>query len=280
MKTFYTRTLSAVVFAAVMLVGMLWNVWSFCILFLIIAVLGLKEYFGMIPLFSDHQKIPFYQQLIVLLLLPAGFLIASGEHFSLLGQSALFFGLQLFAFLLMLLIMPTAMSKQPAKAFGKLRYNLLGLLYVGLPFSLMIHLRWNFSIEHLPVIPLGIIFSLWINDSLAYITGSLIGKTPFFPSISPKKTWEGTLGGILFTILAGALYGYYGSTFTMGLWIAIAGITALAGTAGDLLESKLKRRAGIKDSGNILPGHGGILDRFDSLILATPFVWMLVNLCV
>ncbi len=277
MKTFYTRTLTALVFAVIMLGGMLWNVWSFCALFLVITLLGLQEYFRLIrQLRPDHKRIPFYQQLIVMLFIPAGFLIASGTHFDLLGQSALFFGLQLAAFLLMLLVLPIGAGKRPAAALKNLRYGLLGLLYLGVPFSLMVHLRWNFSIKHLPVIPLGILFSLWINDSLAYITGSLIGKTPFFPSISPKKTWEGTLGGILLTIIAGTLYGYLGSMYSTGLWIALAGVAAISGTVGDLLESKLKRLAGIKDSGHILPGHGGILDRFDSLILATPFVWILV----
>jgi phosphatidate cytidylyltransferase len=115
---------------------------------------------------------------------------------------------------------------------------------------------------------------------MAYIVGSLIGKTPL-SKISPKKTWEGTIGGI---VLSALIMGYVGFVFDewfvfgkqLSFWIILALIAVIAGTFGDLLESKLKRMAGVKDSGHIMPGHGGFLDRFDSLILATPFVWLYV----
>lgn len=281
MKTFYTRTLTALVFAVIMLGGMLWNNVSFCILFLIVALLGLREYDHLVKnIHSGYSQTPVYHKIIVMLLVPAGFLIASGTHFSFSGRPAFFFGLQLLLFLLMLLILLSGLSRQPALAFRNLGYSLLGLLYIGLPLSLMIHLEGHFSVNTVPVLPLGIVFSLWINDSLAYITGSLIGETPFFPSISPKKTWEGTLGGIFLTLVAGALYGWFSNTYSIGIWIAVTGITAITGTAGDLLESKIKRLAGVKDSGSLMPGHGGILDRFDSLILATPFVWLFAMIII
>ena len=119
-----------------------------------------------------------------------------------------------------------------------------------------------------------IIFSIWINDTMAYIVGSLIGKTPL-SKISPKKTWEGTTGGIILSVIVITLF-----LQPLLYWkylLGISLISALAGTFGDLLESKLKRMAGVKDSGSIMPGHGGFLDRFDSLILATPFVWLYVT---
>ncbi len=139
------------------------------------------------------------------------------------------------------------------------------------------------------LLPIVIIFSLWVNDTMAYLVGSFIGKTPL-SKISPKKTWEGTIGGIILCIIAiGFLFS---SSFSLLItknpqkefpfpinnihWFVIAGISAIAGTFGDLLESKLKRMAGVKDSGRIMPGHGGFLDRFDSLLLATPFVWLYV----
>lgn len=124
------------------------------------------------------------------------------------------------------------------------------------------------------IIPLVVIFSIWINDTMAYITGSLIGKTPF-SKVSPKKTIEGTVGG---AILCVAVMG--GIAYVMQLHVVqvciIAGISAVMGTVGDLLESKLKRMADVKDSGQIMPGHGGFLDRFDSMLLAIPFVWLYV----
>ena len=166
-----------------------------------------------------------------------------------------------------------------------LKYILLGLIYITMPIFLMIDLgtelrvytinNTNEIIYH-KLIPCSIIFSIWINDTMAYIVGSLVGKTPL-SKISPKKTWEGTLGGIILaTFVAGVIAWQF--DFSIQKIVIIAGIASIAGTFGDLLESKLKRMAGIKDSGNIMPGHGGFLDRFDSLLLAIPAVWLYVFL--
>lgn len=138
------------------------------------------------------------------------------------------------------------------------------------------------------IIPIVIIATIWINDTMAYIVGSLIGKTPL-SKISPKKTWEGTIGGIILAIAVVGLLAkffiplqYHLPGFVLEIanyhWFIIAAIAAIAGTFGDLLESKLKRMAGVKDSGQIMPGHGGFMDRFDSLLLATPAVWLYVKL--
>ncbi len=162
-------------------------------------------------------------------------------------------------------------------------YSTSGLIYISLPIVLLIGLRNLYSID-IPdenfdlgkVLPLTLIFSLWINDTMAYIVGSLIGKTQM-TTISPKKTWEGTIGGIILCIVVmifiGDLMG-----LERGDSICISAIASIAGTFGDLLESKLKRMAGVKDSGHIMPGHGGFLDRFDSLLVATPFVGLYVYL--
>jgi phosphatidate cytidylyltransferase len=127
------------------------------------------------------------------------------------------------------------------------------------------------------VIPCAIIFSIWINDTMAYIVGSFIGKTPF-SKISPKKTWEGTIGGAVLCVVVITLLGKWLGYYRTMDWIAISSICAVFGTLGDLLESKLKRLAGVKDSGSFMPGHGGFLDRFDSLLIAVPFVWIYVQL--
>ena len=133
------------------------------------------------------------------------------------------------------------------------------------------------------LIPCIIIFSIWINDTMAYVVGSLIGKTPF-SKISPKKTWEGTAGGAILCVAVMVLFIYFipAAKAVLSTWdvAAIAAICAIFGTAGDLLESKIKHLAGVKDSGSFLPGHGGFLDRFDSLLVATPFVWLYVWLFV
>ena len=168
-------------------------------------------------------------------------------------------------------------------------YLPIAFFYIVLPVLLMIDLGLNgqYYIHNLSektasvysaLLPCAIIFSLWINDTMAYLVGSMIGKTPF-SKISPKKTWEGTLGGALLCVISMALLGHNsesGKVLSYTNWICIAGICTFFGTLGDLLESKLKRMANIKDSGTIMPGHGGFLDRFDSMLVATPIVWLYI----
>ena len=170
-------------------------------------------------------------------------------------------------------------------------YLPLALIYIVMPLLMMIDLGISgdlYSKDQIifndlfysALIPCAILFSIWTNDTMAYLVGSFIGKTPF-SKISPKKTWEGTIGGIILCMVVITLAGYFipvAKTVHWQHWLYLAAICAVFGTAGDLLESKLKRVAGIKDSGNMMPGHGGFLDRFDSLLVATPFVWLYVKL--
>jgi phosphatidate cytidylyltransferase len=164
-------------------------------------------------------------------------------------------------------------------------YSFAGLIYISLSWGMMMELRGNgmilngnnIIIDLGWAIPIVLISSIWINDTMAYIVGSFIGKTPLSP-ISPKKTWEGTIGGAILCIVVVSLVGHLWLKATLIDLVVISSIAALIGTLGDLFESKLKRLAGVKDSGQIMPGHGGFLDRFDSLILATPFVWMYIML--
>ena len=124
-----------------------------------------------------------------------------------------------------------------------------------------------------PKILISIIILIWTNDTFAYLVGKNIGKNKLFPSVSPKKTIEGFAGGLVFTVIVGALLAnYYIMASTLYIWIVIAAIVSIFSTLGDLIESKLKRVAGIKDTGNIMPGHGGILDRLDSIIFVIPFI--------
>ena len=172
------------------------------------------------------------------------------------------------------------------------KYALFGLVYITLPILLLLHLglsapvflqekgaSTSSSFQYAALIPCLIIFSIWINDTMAYLVGSVIGKTPF-SKISPKKTWEGTGGGaLLCVLLMGFLFPliarhYFTVQLATPVYFVIAAICGVFGTLGDLLESKFKRMANVKDSGAIMPGHGGFLDRFDSLLVAVPFVWV------
>lgn len=231
-QTFKTRALTALLFVIVMLVGLLWNFWSFLILFTVI-------HFGC------------WYEFIKL------------------------------------------MKKIYAEKY--LGYCLLGLLYITLPILMLLDLR-TISIVYTIgykdklildiAIPLCIIFSIWINDTMAYLVGSLIGRTPL-TKISPKKTWEGTIGGIILCVIAvGFLFPLVmGNVLAISYaplrtWFIIPAICGIFGTLGDILESKIKRMADVKDSGSFMPGHGGFLDRFDSLLIAVPFVWLYIKLIV
>ena len=144
--------------------------------------------------------------------------------------------------------------------------------YVILPFILTNYVAMGVK-GYNPKILISIIVLIWTNDTFAYLVGKNIGKNKLFPSVSPKKTIEGFAGGLVFTIIGGVLLAnYYIIASTLFIWIVIAAIVSIFSTLGDLIESKLKRVAGIKDTGNIMPGHGGILDRLDSIIFVIPFI--------
>lgn len=237
-EVFKTRSLTAVVFVIVMLLGLFWNYWSFLLLFTIIHFGAWYEFVKLMKKIHGEKYLPYSLLGLLYITLPVLMLIDMGLHANVAGESGEKQGLFSSAF-------------------------------------------WDTSFSNL--IPCIIIFSIWINDTMAYIVGSFIGKTPF-SKISPKKTWEGTAGGVILCIIVITLLAYYlpvtKAVVNLLDVAVIAAICGIFGTAGDLLESKIKRMAGVKDSGSFMPGHGGFLDRFDSLLIATPFVWLYVCLFV
>lgn len=257
--TFFTRLGSAIVFSIIMMAGLLWNEYAFIALVVLIQVLCLREYFALIKKITPEvywpNWLPMTIQAISLLWLLLETPLLNGVRFS-----------QLLMFAPILILLLTTLHKKTALQAGI--QSLAGMAYIVLPMILLYSLRMQ-SI----VLPLSLVLMLWMNDTMAYIVGSFIGKTPFSP-ISPKKTWEGTIGGVILTIGGAAVWGYYTPYYSMQDWMALALCASIAGTAGDLLESKLKRLADVKDSGAIMPGHGGALDRFDSLLVATPFAFV------
>ena len=284
-QVFKTRALTAIVFAAIMLTGLLWNHWSFFVLFSIIHFGCWWEYLKLTEKIHHTSFHPYTK--LGLMLMGYGLMLwfcspaYNINSYGLKENISLPVSAAGFAILLIGIFQKNSIQ---FKAFGM---ALLGLVYISLCWGLIIDLynvfflkgqNFIFVVEP-KIIPLLIIASIWINDTMAYIMGSFIGKTPL-SKISPKKTWEGTISGIILSVAVVGLISYFG--FNFGLIIRhvviIAAIAAIAGTFGDLLESKLKRMAGVKDSGSLMPGHGGFLDRFDSLLLATPFVWLYVQL--
>ncbi len=165
-------------------------------------------------------------------------------------------------------------KKDPIANLGA---TMLSQIYVGVFFGLMnlLPFRTNAlsgSIEYNYILVLALFIFLWVSDSGAYCVGSLIGKRKLFQRISPNKSWEGSIGGGVFAIIAALIIGHFYPIFNYSQWVGFALVVVVFGTWGDLTESLFKRKLGIKDSGNILPGHGGFLDRFDSTILAVPAV--------
>jgi phosphatidate cytidylyltransferase len=154
---------------------------------------------------------------------------------------------------------------------------MLAQMYIALPFSLINVLAFNATSEGFvafnTLLPLSIFIFLWVNDSGAYCVGSLIGRHKLFPRISPGKSWEGSVGGAVFVLAAAYAISYFldqEQMLSMPAWLGLGLVVVVFGTWGDLVESLFKRTLGVKDSGNILPGHGGMLDRFDSSLLAIP----------
>ena len=157
----------------------------------------------------------------------------------------------------------------------------LGLINRYLIFSFAFLTLLPFSTpNYSPYLMICILIIIWVNDSFAFLVGKNFGKTKLFVSVSPKKTIEGFVGGFVFSLLTAYVISNYNKEFTLLNWIIIAAIVSVIGTIGDLIESKFKRQANIKDSGNIMPGHGGILDRLDSLLFAAPFVYLYINFII
>jgi len=190
----------------------------------------------------------------------------------------------LFLFPLVSLVMVTELFRKAERPFDSLAHTFFSILYTAIPFSLFPFAAFNreglaplVSMEGIafsPAILIGFFILLWTNDTGAYLVGSSMGKHPLFERISPRKSWEGFFGGLIMTMLVSLLLpGWLGLTDATG-WMIIAVIISFTGTLGDLVESMLKRSLGLKDSGTILPGHGGFLDRFDSVVMAFPLVYL------
>ncbi len=152
-------------------------------------------------------------------------------------------------------------------------FSLLGVVYIAAPLALLVMVQAYPALSAgsaTPWIIMSLFIFIWVNDTFAYLTGKLAGRHKLFECISPKKTWEGTIGGLLFTLVAGFLFHHFIQILLLHEWLIFAMLVAVSGTYGDLAESLIKRKLQVKDSGNILPGHGGLLDRLDSLLFASP----------
>lgn len=266
---FFKRLGSAVFFCAIILAALLTTFEVFLAITLLIQFLCVKEFWAICKRIYADQYFPTWLYWGTQLTAVAVSLAIA----MLTGMS----GALYLVFLIPIILLFVAII-QNKTAMTAVFSAFAGLLYISLPIGFFIAL-YMLKAQLNTNIPLALILLIWTNDTMAYISGSFIGKTPF-SKISPKKTWEGTIGGVVFTIISILIIHQLNWLPELGLmdWIALALCASIAGTAGDLFESKLKRLADVKDSGNIMPGHGGALDRFDSLLFALPFTFCYVYL--
>lgn len=260
-----------------MIGGIYTNVYTLFALFLLINVGSLLEYRTLTNHFEANHRTNLQGEKIVLALI--GTLLYALWASVAVGWLPVRY-LAISVPLLSFLFIKELYERKANFPFMGLAFNVLGIVYISLPLALAVDIACptqatgtgainSFAPNRL----MSVLALLWVNDSLAYICGWLMGKHKLFERISPKKTWEGSIGGAVATLGAAWLIAKISGELTTYLWLVIAFAVITFGTFGDLIESMLKRNVQIKDSGNLLPGHGGLLDRFDALYFAFPMVW-------
>ncbi len=268
MKELLKRSLTGSVFVILMITMIWWNIWSLSILLLFILITGMTEFLNL----TGFQRQPQLKLLLILfsVLIFSVTLISRLEWLS----SGFILYVALFSIFFSVLILKVKTDFSPEK----IKSALTVFVYIVLPVSLTLFITSFRTDGYNPDILLLLFVLIWTYDSFAYLTGILLGKHKILPSVSPKKSWEGLFGGLAFTLLAAFLISKHSNTLESLHWMGIAVIVVITGTTGDFYESYLKRKAGVKDSGNLLPGHGGILDRFDSYLFICPVVYLYLYL--
>jgi phosphatidate cytidylyltransferase len=263
LNNFTKRTLTAIVFVAVLLGCTYYSHASFSVLFFIITILGTAEFYSLSE--KSGEKPQKYLGIIAAAHL---FLVIAFSSMNIIENKLMFTSL-FFIFIIFIAELYT----KAEKPFNNIATTFLGIIYVALPFSLLNYITTTGGTYSYQLL-FGFFFILWSNDTGAYLVGSAIGKRKLFQRVSPGKTWEGSIGGAIASYAVAYFISEQYTVISRIDWMVIASILVVIGTLGDLVESLFKRSIHVKDSGNILPGHGGILDRFDSLILASPFVFV------
>jgi phosphatidate cytidylyltransferase len=266
MSSFWTRTITGAVFVVLLMSSILFSAYSYAGWWLLLVVLGMWEATRLFSLDGN--------------LLWRGSLVIFGVAFAL----CLWLGADQVPMWIAALIFPLitgmALWLFPVGSLLQIARACLSIAYVGLPVGLLLRLGLPPGGSFSPWPLMGFIWLIWTNDTGAYLIGSKWGKTKLFPIVSPNKTWEGTLGGIALAVVVAVVLGKIMPAlhWTPGFAATLGILAGAGGTIGDLVESQLKRELGVKDSGTLLPGHGGILDRFDSLWYTAPFLYLLHQL--
>lgn len=267
MSEFLKRTISGFLFVIVLVGAIYIGQITFFILFLTITTATMLEFYHL------GLKAKLRPQSLLGVFIGMAFFIWSYFY-----SSGRIEQITLYGFVpLFVSIFVVELYRHQQKPMQNIAFTLLGVFYIALPFSLMNFLTINgssYSMIYNPNILLGILFLVWANDTGAYVVGVSMGKHKMIPRISPKKSWEGFVGGIATTLLVAWIIALVFNDVSLKHWLAIGLITTFMALLGDLVESMFKRSIGVKDSGKFLPGHGGLLDRFDALIMVLPMVYV------
>ena len=276
MNNFTLRTITGLSLAFIVIITLILNKWLFAGAFLIITVLGLNEFYSLVS--SKTVKPQKVFGIISGALWFIGYALVSlspNEALNFLDTGIGFF--LIFLPILFLFMVPfLELFRRYPNPLLNVAYTWFGLVYIPFSLSLLILLGNKLILEFhgVPVLLLGYFIIIWFYDTAAYLYGSRFGKHKFMERISPKKTWEGTIAGVIIAILTATGLSFLFREVSRPDWFILMGIVIVFGTAGDLFESLIKRSLSIKDSGSLLPGHGGILDRFDAIFLSAPFVFL------
>lgn len=277
MSNLVQRTLSGIVYVILFVGCIIYGLQTFCILFTITTALALNEFNHLI---NDHHIATVNNTISVIsgvYLFLAFFCYASGH------SSTIVFLPYILSLLFILIEELYLKSDTPIANWA---YSFAGQLYIALPFALLNLVAFHGGNGYTYMLPLGIFVFIWLNDSGAYCIGTMLHKKiPYklFERISPKKSWIGSIGGLVVVLIGAAVFNYFDKQGTLLQWMGLGITVVIFGTYGDLVESLIKRHLGIKDSGRFMPGHGGVLDRFDSALLAIPasviFLYALIYFC-
>lgn len=266
MNNLLRRTITGVICILLIAGSILADQQLFSLLFLFITILGLWEFYSLV---ESKDVVP--NKLTGTL--TGAFIFASN---ALIALGVASYKLLLFSFLFLFLIFLFELYRKIPNPFTNVSYTFMGLIYIAVPFSLLNYFpnpTFGNEIYNQSYI-LGFFYLIWVNETTAYVVGSAFGKSKLFKSVSPNKSWEGMIGGGVLAIIASWIISVFYTDISFMNWLVIALIVVVFGTYGDLFESLLKRSNNAKDSGNLLPGHGGVLDRFDGVLIAAPFVFV------
>jgi phosphatidate cytidylyltransferase len=262
-SNFWQRALTGTLFVGTVAACTLLSEWSFFILVFVINFLCLLEFYELV--LPDKSWIEKYLGII------AGSLIYI--MFAMIFSADLSLAWYYHLIPVFLIIFIIKLFENTHNEFSTLAFQLLGLMYITLPLVMLTKMGFLNTLDYSYGLPMGFFLLLWTSDTGAYLAGRSMGKTKLFERVSPKKTWEGSLGGLLLTLLVAYFLHNMFDDVNLRDWLIIGTLVVVFGTFGDLFESLLKRNLHINDSGTILPGHGGVLDRFDGLFLAVPAVF-------